>query len=300
MLKFYLSQSLSHAAQQRHGFLRFWGLAKTFYFMTFINMSLSRLKKIGQTNEYKKQQPLVMVQVFKQKGFTLLEMLVVVGLLAVMSSLTLVAYDFSSQAAGADVGRPLAQAEMVEMAKAIRHFRADNRAYPEITHPADINWLVSFVDDIDNSDSSTNPDGLDDLYGVASWDIDTARGWRGPYLEQRGFAFVNISGLHADVADVNNQFAKPDPFVEGSNNATVVWTPCNDATPACAETLEQRGSPYLLFGFMDNDNDGVPDNLPRRIVSLGSDGVYGGTNVNNACSPNTAVPAGEDDLVLCI
>lgn len=233
-----------------------------------------------------------------QAGFTLLEMLVVVALLAVIAGLGVAAYEMNGDDATAI---SLAQSEMTELAKALRQFRRDVGGYPIVLHEADFSLLAQNSVDSDN-------DLIDDNSGLPIFNKDTGRGIRGPYIEQRGLACVQVatySPFVSNTVDAANNpifvYAKYDPFRHqvAQLNPRIVWRENNgNACNALGNVLTGRqGNPYLLI---DMPTGVLPNPANPRIVSTGPDGEYGGPNTTDVCQPNRAVDAGKDDLVLCL
>lgn len=242
-------------------------------------------------------------------GFTLLELLLVVSLVAILSTMAMVAYDSN---ADDSIALPLAQSEMSELANALRQFRRDVGTYPPVSHPADFSPLFVFVD--------ADHDGIDDDYEYRRFNRDTGRGWRGPYLERRGIAcvaFNNFPGVDNAVI----AFAKLDPFRHANKTERdarpsarplswwqyTVDNRCDgghgDAADGDVLQTGPQGSPYLLVDMpLPPDAEAPTSPVQRfpRIVSVGPDGRYGGTNMTDPCQPNRAVDAGKDDLVMCL
>lgn len=217
----------------------------------------------------------------REAGFTLLELLTVVALLAVMAGLAITAYDGDADDTTATV---LAQSEMAEIAKALRQFRRDVGVWPQVSHPADFSALFVFAD-ADNND-------IEDNFDYPRFDRDTGRGWRGPYLERRGMACVDVNvAIAGQPAAAGIRVAKLDAF-RHMNPSQGVMRYAFAGAAACGEPLPgKRGNPYLL---LDMPTDAVPQPPSPRIVSTGSDGVYNGTHASDACLPNG------DDLVMCL
>ncbi len=218
----------------------------------------------------------------REPGFTLLEMLTVVALLAVMAGVAITAYDSDADDTTATV---LAQSEMAEIAKALRQFRRDVGGWPQVSHPADFSALYVFAD--------TNNDGFEDDFDYPRFDRDTGRGWRGPYLERRGMACVDvnveIAGQPLPASFI--PYAKLDTFRHANPSPAFVWYAVS-GSPVCNEPLPGRqGNPYLL---LDMPTDATPQPPSPRIVSTGPDGIYNGTHATDACLPNG------DDLVMCL
>jgi prepilin-type N-terminal cleavage/methylation domain-containing protein len=231
---------------------------------------------------------------FKSGGFTLLELLVVLTLLALVAGASVIALDGVDE----DVAPQLAKSEMVEISKAIRQFKQDNLTYPPqpdnlpdypANHPADFSPLFTCPYD----------DGVPPIEPACEYNPDTSRGWRGPYLAKQGTGFVDFAGLASPLENGIKIYAKSDPFKQYGAATTINWHQCGDyanANPAdddavCVATAEGWGNPYLLIDL---------DGAQPRIVSMGSDGKYGGVYLIDPCLPNTADPAGKDDLVLCL
>ncbi len=107
----------------------------------------------------------------KQKGFTLIELLVVVSLLATMAGIAAVAMDGYEQQAEAQ----LVAVEMKRIASAVYRFKEDTGYFPKegvfpgSTNNHDLSWLFD----------SPVSGGV----AVLPWNINTGRGWHGPYLE---------------------------------------------------------------------------------------------------------------------
>lgn len=261
-----------------------------------------------------------------QAGFTLLELLVVIALLAVITSLAVAAYDSD---ADDSIAISLAQSEMAEMAKALRQFKRDVGVYPQTSdpqispmlefHPADMSQLFVFLDEEENASGNPTSDGLDDVGGYRRFNPDTGRGWRGPYLEQRGVGCASFTGA-PNIPNGIVAFAKMDPFHRGYATPGFGWHEY-DASNQCqlggTRLAGRQGGAYLL---LDMDKracvaEGLDAGLnlvqatarsndPRlchpRVVSTGPDGIYGGANATDVCQPNRSVAAGKDDLVMCL
>jgi prepilin-type N-terminal cleavage/methylation domain-containing protein len=135
-------------------------------------------------------------------GFTLLELLVVVALMSVVA----VAAIMSLENVDDDAAVQVARSEMVEISKALKLFKrhvgdfpdaADEIKYVGAPYPilemkyeaAKLNLLRTCQATDDTKVTDTEP-----TYDVncKDWDIDTARGWHGPYLSRDGnTVFVN-------------------------------------------------------------------------------------------------------------
>lgn len=119
----------------------------------------------------------------KQQGFTLLELLVVVSVLATLAGITAVAMDGYEQ----DAQEQLVNTEMKRIASAIYRFKEDTGYFPkEGVFKSD--RLFSVGDERDRYERDENMGWLfispENEAGdtVAPWNIHAAKGWNGPYL----------------------------------------------------------------------------------------------------------------------
>ncbi|MES2502472.1 MAG: prepilin-type N-terminal cleavage/methylation domain-containing protein [Pseudomonadota bacterium] len=212
---------------------------------------------------------------YKQsQGFTLLELLVVVALLGLISAAAVIGLDGVEK----DAALQITKTEMIEIRKALRQFKQDVGRFPDTTHPADFSQVTS----------GSLPDGL------VTFSVDTARGWRGPYLTSEGNGSVTVGeDLQADgtgsilagtsfpeLAGVADEFA----HLPEANNL-LAWRQCTDTANKACEYHSKFGRPYLLFDL---------EGETPRLVSMGEDGRYDGVNATDACVPNN------DDLVVCL
>lgn len=273
----------------------------------------------------------------RQRGLTLLEMLVVVILLAATAAIATSTF----QSAHDSTHENLARSEMVEIVKAIRQFKADTGYYPGQGPFAlvgdDGNATYSCADDAAGSAGAVDPDSFDtDPYnvaagavgewftspanlvqlfeapvicaehafanvvapggGVASWNPNSGRGWRGPYLnDQREYVDVGDGlGAAGDGDPTELQVAGPtrlelvrgiaDPFVRRpvvpGGYANCSETAANDTclldwrlgvgNPA----LERHGRPYLLFLDTDDGSGELIEGCGPCLVSMGPNGMY--------------------------
>ncbi len=213
-------------------------------------------------------------------GFTLLELLVVITLMAIVAGTAMISLDGVDEHAATQI----AQSEMAEISKAIKQFKRDTGGYPEPSHPADFSALYTCPASFSAEQCTFN--------------IDTARGWRGPYLTKQGDGYLDLAAF-PQLADGTNIHAKADAFQQYYGVASIVWHLCS-IYANCPEPLNNMGRPYLLFDFIDDALTPVINEADvARIVSMGADGKYGGAAAD-ACLPNTANDDGKDDLVLCL
>jgi prepilin-type N-terminal cleavage/methylation domain-containing protein len=201
----------------------------------------------------------------RETGFTLLELMMVVAILAALAGSAVLSMEGTEEQAYGQIAR----SEMMEIRKALLRFRQDTGSFPTSTaSPADFSALY------------TRPES------IPEWNIDTGRGWRGPYLSSHGEGWVDIGGsLQPDGSGSPisetvklNIRAVADPFMAAPVGSYLVWRATEDG-----KNHERWGRPYLLFDLGDKDK--------ARIVSMGPDGRYDGAN---GCAP----AAGSDDLAL--
>jgi len=251
-----------------------------------------------------------------QQGFTLLELLVVVGILAVIAGSTI----FANRTKTIDNAKVTAAiTEMQNIRHALLQYKTDNFEFPDQESPADFAFLLE-------------QDGLDD------WNNDYQTGWRGPYLSSGDSGLVDMSDnlditgkkTHEDTNEKNlfvvtssaktlirgipDPFsfkaihALPDPATFGSPAFTAALALINARTP-CNETVDndkclldwrivgqadnddpfqQKGRPYLAFDLDVREK--------ARIVSMGLNGKYEVDEVTHCASYINET----DDLILCL
>jgi prepilin-type N-terminal cleavage/methylation domain-containing protein len=214
------------------------------------------------------------------QGFTLLELTVVVTVLLILAGGAMMAFGDAEETAR----KQIAQHEMQQLKQALLRFRQDTGSFPSLSSPADFSALY------------------DQPAGMAGWNIDTSRGWRGPYLGGLRDGLVDIGdSLQADGTgdpaagnEIPLQRGVADPFVHANvpdADGCSVTEPPNDGCllewrPASGEADYGRwGRPYLLFDLDQND---------ARVVSSGLNGRYESANAPDPCVP------GGDDLVVCL
>lgn len=214
------------------------------------------------------------------QGFTLLELMVVVSVLLILAGGAMMAFGDAEETAK----KQIAQYEIQQLKQGLLRFRQDTGSFPNPFSPADFSALY------------------EQPAGMAGWNIDTGRGWRGPYLGGLRDGLVDIGdSLQADgIGDpaagneTSLQRGVADPFVHANvpdADGCSMTEPPNDECllewrPASGEADYGRwGRPYLLFDLDQND---------ARLVSSGPNGRYEGENATDPCAPNG------DDLVVCL
>lgn len=124
------------------------------------------------------------------RGFTLLELLVVVALIGVLASIALVAFDKTRDRAEVDVAR----IEMTEIRKALHMFHRDVGHDPSaVTEDLSL-WLLSSCQ-ADNMAANDYDDGC------AQWDPDARRGWNGPYMNAETGTQANAAATFDGLLD---------------------------------------------------------------------------------------------------
>ncbi len=247
------------------------------------------------------------------QGFTLLEMLVVISLLSLIAGAAIIGYEDVQ-----DQGRyEAAQYEMAEIRNALLQFRRDSGTndfpgqgiyactnainFPSeagtgsarldwCNHPANF-WML-FINPLDDPSTSSVEEG--------AWNIDTKRGWNGPYL-QRKSGYVDVSdGFAASGAETSSSTVESDlwgiasPFIYKATDTNLVWR-----TTIGGDPLNKQGTPYLLFDLVDDGSDPTSSD-PARLVSLGKDNKYDGGN-NSDCLPSSNNENGFPiDHILCL
>ncbi len=251
------------------------------------------------------------------QGFTLLELLVVITLLAVLASVALLANDGVNDQAELDATK----FEMAELRKALLQFRRDSGSnhFPnqgayvceDPDNPGQINpALVA----IKSGGSLYSISGSSDAERLAwcqsaanfwmlfhdpydrpvnsQWDPDTKRGWHGPYLTRSGPSYVDVGtiiegtlGSESTGTLIQAVRGIADGFSASPVGTYLAWrvSPLATAGPS-------NGRPYLMFDL---------DNGDARIVSLGEDGDYDGTG-STACEPPLDSAGKSADIVLCL
>jgi len=229
------------------------------------------------------------------QGFTLLEMLVVVTILAVIGGLAMSGFGTGSGSVQRNTKIQAARVEMEQIRRALLAYKRDVGRFPVLPAPAYMGFLF-------------------DQGSVPAWSPDYQTGWRGPYLSGGDGGEVDIGGeLGSDGTGKpynlgsppvrHHVWGVPDPFSfvpVANNTAGSPFLSCaeNVVNTLClldwrfvgqAETEAPHktfGRPYLLFD--------LGDATKARIVSMGVNGVYDSGVLSCPATPVN------DDLVLCL
>ncbi len=191
----------------------------------------------------------------RHAGYSLLELLVVVSILVAVALIATGSMDGVDRAAQANI----VSAEMLEIAKAIKQFKADTGYYPgqgpfalledvnvgaytcandaadspgavDIDDPSIVSraWFESPANLVQLLERPILCTGHPLAWLADDWDPVTRRGWRGPYLQTLGEGFVSIGD------DTN-----PDEAYE-TGDPEIVATAQIDDVPGIADPFEHR------------------------------------------------------------
>jgi len=216
-----------------------------------------------------------------------LELLVVVAILAMLGGALLVAY----QDVDEDAAFKVVQQEILKIKEAVLRFKQDSGFLPKqgpfelaspnapcvATNPNGVAPLPAGQ----TRDWYCAPGNFYQLYEnplagtghpLETWNPDTGRGWRGPYLTRHGEGLVDIGdGLNPDGtgspiagAVLSEVRGVADPFVGDPVGPYLVWR----TTPGSAPH-QRWGRPYFLFDL---------NSANARIVAMGRNKTYDGAS----------------------
>lgn len=207
-------------------------------------------------------------------GFTLLELIIVVAILATLAGGAVLTMGQTEEVAQGQIGL----VEMSEIREAIVQFKRDTGYLPKqgpfalttnggaVATPSEgETWFYSpanFSQLFQNPLANTG-------HSLASWNPDTKRGWRGPYLTTSGEGRVDVgddlnlngSGSPKTGNMLNDVFGIADPFYSSPEGNFFVWA----ATPT-APPYSRFGRPYFAFDLHDTTK--------ARIVCMGPNRKY--------------------------
>ncbi|MBE9398856.1 prepilin-type N-terminal cleavage/methylation domain-containing protein [Pontibacterium sp. N1Y112] len=166
----------------------------------------------------------------RQQGFTLLELLVVVSVLASLAGIAAVAMDGYEQ----DAQEQLVHVEMKRIANAIYRFKEDTGYFPKegmftadnlfgasdssttkskYEHQNNLGWLLSAPELYDTNGDNDTDSSDGDPRNRLPWNHSTGRGWNGPYLTIESKQLLSTQDCDLSVTGSNNSFdAIADPF----------------------------------------------------------------------------------------
>lgn len=257
----------------------------------------------------------------REDGLTLIELLVVLAILVAVAGIA------SSTLSGVDqdTRAELTRTEMMQIAAAIRQFRQDTGYYPKqgiFDHEdnggqADV--TAADPDPAADLDKFESPANFSQLFiqpttdgaapnivanvctnCVLAFDVNTGRGWRGPYLKQESLADVGDGldptgagdpGLGNDIKYLLG-VADPQEFTPeciagdeenvANTNCVLDWrpppTPFPLTDPPLQLAFETHGRPFLYFIDPLAGTNAVPGTVAGCavpcLVALGANGVY--------------------------
>lgn len=150
--------------------------------------------------------------VLKSRGFTLVELLVVVALLAIMASVAVLSLDMTRSGAEEDATR----FEMSVLRKALLQFKYDVRHFPDgVDVLIDDERRLALLSSCQSTDSTKIDDtsGVSYDMGCTPWDKELKRGWNGPYLS---------AGGDVDAWGNNYRLLDPADYAPGIGTARIV------------------------------------------------------------------------------
>ncbi len=222
-------------------------------------------------------------------GFSLLELLIVVGILAIISSTSIQYFGNTEQEKREDLTR----IELAELGKSIRQLHKDTGFWPQHdvdsddidlipVHEDPYNWEV-LVTNVDRNDYNNNSDTEDAM--LNAWNPVSERGWRGPYTHRVLDSHVILGGDYLDI-DGSDSGDSTD-----YNNPT-----CDDSEPSpCPEPivlLDPYRNPYTLLNI----------NNRNVIISSGLNGVFDELPITGTDEERYTTLCGEilsDDIAIC-
>jgi type II secretory pathway pseudopilin PulG len=213
-------------------------------------------------------------QTTRTKAFTLLELIIVAGILSTVAGGAILLIGPAEEQARSQ----MSQVELSRLRDAILQFHTDTASLPKqgpfsltsdggsVPVPAEgATWFyhpANFEQLYENPLAGTG-------HALETWNPDTKRGWRGPYISSFGEGYVDIGdGLLPDgtgdpaAGNILPELkAIADPFITTSSGNYFVWRFQAGDTPAY-----QWGRPYLLI---DANNEAT-----ARVIGLGSNRKY--------------------------
>lgn len=208
-----------------------------------------------------------------------MELIVVIVILATIAGVVIANLDGVEGKARDDLNAH----ELMELRRAIQQFTADTGHLPrtglfapggsQLTWPTTIDPVT---DPVLASTWLSHPANMWQLYHcpvsghpLATWNPDTRRGWRGPYLSRAGEGRVIVGDSFAGNTELPLMPAVADPHpatpLDGTNQFK--WYPWDSDV----SSFPRHGRPYYLLV----PSSGHP-RTDAKIIGFGLDGVYSG------------------------
>ena len=213
----------------------------------------------------------------RNAGFTLLELMIVTAILGSIAGGAVLMVGHTEEIAQCQIGL----VEVTEIREAMIQFKKDTGYLPK-TGPFQITSDGGVVPvPAEGSDWFRSPANFSQLFQnplagtghpLATWNPDTKRGWRGPYLSCAGEGQVDIgSDLNPDGSGsptlgdaIENVIGIADPFLASPDGDYFHWSKISDDTP-----FERLGRPYLAFDLADANKARIVGLGPNRRYDLG-------------------------------
>ncbi len=201
-----------------------------------------------------------------QQGFTLLELMVVVSVLAAMAGIAAVAMDGYER----EAQEQLVHTEMKRIANAIHRFKADTGYYPKTgifadntDNDANLEWLFS------QPVASGGVPSMD-------WNATTGRGWHGPYLALESQQLLSTQDCDLDTLGTSSAFAALSDTFERNRTYTSSDSCFIVRDDGSWVARESSGRPYryqINYSSSWNTQCTTGTDTCVALVSDGEDGV---------------------------
>ncbi len=210
-------------------------------------------------------------------GFTLLELMIVTAILGSIAGGAVLMVGQTEEVAQNQIGL----VEISEIREAMIQFKKDTGFLPK-TGPFQLTTEGGSVS-VPNEGTEwfRSPANFSQLFNnplsgtghpLATWNPDTKRGWRGPYLTCAGEGQVDIgSDLNSDGSGsptlgdtLQDVIGIADPFNASPDGEYFQWSKISDDTP-----FQRLGRPYLAFDLEDTHEARIVGLGPNRRYDLG-------------------------------
>ncbi|WP_410498757.1 type II secretion system protein [Chitinibacter sp. S2-10] len=226
----------------------------------------------------------------RQRGFSLIELLLVITIMAALASLALV----NSSNIQSDGNEQLSTVQMNEVASALQRFHRDIGYWPgESGGPAE---LASQLSPIHAADLGLLIKQPTTCTGICIWDSNAQRGWHGPYLQPNGIGWLRIGLQTMQGVSAGKEY-------QASTSDTYQWYVSKaSATIGTSEGRINKGRPILFYPPDNNCPARTNGECPARLIAAGADGDFGTDPkiIDANCRPSDDTGAYKDNLVLCL